>query len=153
MRRRDRVALGASRAAEKFAGLIDKRRELAGRIEHAQRELRALVADLDHIDAAIRIFDPSAHVGPAKRYPIAHQAFRGEMARHVMEALRTAKGRPVTSLEIARKVMDGRGLKDDGRTVIVIRKRVGACLAKLRAKGIARDVLMAGEYKGWELAR
>jgi hypothetical protein len=62
------------------AGLIDKRRELAGRIEHLQRELRALVADLDHIDAVIRIFDPEAVIGPAKRYPIAHQAFRGEMA-------------------------------------------------------------------------
>jgi hypothetical protein len=32
-----------------FAGLVDKRRELAGRIEHVQRELRALVADLDHV--------------------------------------------------------------------------------------------------------
>jgi hypothetical protein len=38
------------------SGLIDKRRELAGRIEHAQRELRAPVTDLDHIDAAIRIW-------------------------------------------------------------------------------------------------
>jgi len=134
------------------SGLIDKRREIAGRIEHVQRELRALVADLDHIDAAIRIFDPDADIGPAKRYPIAHQAFRGEMARHVLDALRRAD-RPVTSLEIARHVMEGRGLKDDGRAVIVIRKRVGACLAKLREKGVVRDVPMAGEYKGWEMVR
>jgi hypothetical protein len=28
------------------SGLIDKRRELAGRIEHVQRELRALVVSL-----------------------------------------------------------------------------------------------------------
>jgi hypothetical protein len=68
-------------------GLIDKRRELAGRIEHVQHELRALVADLDHIDAVIRIFDPDADIGPAKRYPAAHMAFRGERARHVMDAL------------------------------------------------------------------
>jgi hypothetical protein len=83
------------------AGLIDKRREIAGRIEHVQRELRALVADLDHIDAAIRIIDPNADIGPAKRYPAANAAFKGEMARHVMEALRRAKA-PITSLEIAR---------------------------------------------------
>jgi len=126
---------------------------LLARIEHVQRELRALVADLDHIDAVIRIFDPDADIGPAKRYPAAHTAFRGEMARHVMDALRKAKGAPVTSLEIAREVMEGRGLKDDGRAVIVIRKRVGACLAKLRAKGVARDIPIAGEYKGWELVR
>jgi hypothetical protein len=40
--------------------LIHKRRKIAGRIEHVQRELRGLVADLDHIDATIRIFDPDA---------------------------------------------------------------------------------------------
>jgi hypothetical protein len=39
------------------AGLIDKRRKLAGRIEHVQREL---IVGLDHVDAAIRIFDPHA---------------------------------------------------------------------------------------------
>lgn len=133
------------------AGLVDKRRELAGRVELAQRELRELVAALDHIDAAIRIFDPDAEIGPPKRYPSAYMAFRGEMARHVMDALRQAKGRQITSLEIARHVMEGRGLKGDDRTIITIRKRVGACLAKLREKGVARDVPMAGEYKGWEL--
>lgn len=133
------------------SGLIDKRREIAGRIEHAQRELRALVADLDHLDAAIRIFDPDADIGPAKRYPAAHGAFRGEMARFVMSALREAKA-PLTSLEIANGVMQGRGLTPDPKTTILIRKRVGACLWKLQASGVARSVPMAGEYKGWELA-
>jgi hypothetical protein len=54
------------------SGLISKRREIAGQIEHVQRQLRELVADLDHLDAAIRIFDPNVNVGPAKRYPGAH---------------------------------------------------------------------------------
>lgn len=134
------------------AGLVDKRREIAGRIEHAQRELRALVADLDHIDAAIRIFDPDADIGPAKRYPAAHAAFRGEMARFVMSAFRQAKA-PLTSLEITKRVMAGRGLKADPKTTVLIRKRVGACLGKLKAKGIVCEVPLAGEYKGWELAR
>lgn len=134
------------------SGLIDKRRELAGRIEHAQRELQALIADLDHIDAAIRIFDPDADLGRAKRYPIAFHAFKGEMARHVMDALRRAK-EPITSLAIAREVMEGRGLKEGPGTTVTIRKRVGACLTKLREKGVVRDVPMAGEYKGWELVR
>jgi hypothetical protein len=30
------------------------------------------VADLDHVDAVIRLFDPAADVGRPKRYPIAH---------------------------------------------------------------------------------
>jgi hypothetical protein len=35
--------------------------------------------------------------------------------------------------------------------VSLIRKRVGACLFSLKAKGIARDVPTTGPYKGWEL--
>lgn len=45
------------------AGLIAKREEIASRIEAAQRELRGLVIDLDHIEAAIRIFDPMPNLG------------------------------------------------------------------------------------------
>jgi hypothetical protein len=41
-----------------LTGLIAKRAELAGQIEHAQDKLRQLAIDLDHIDAAIHIFDP-----------------------------------------------------------------------------------------------
>ena len=33
-------------------GLIAKRAEIAGQIEHTQDQLRQLVIDLDHIDAA-----------------------------------------------------------------------------------------------------
>ena len=32
------------------AGLIEKRREIAGQIEHYQRILNELIIDLDHID-------------------------------------------------------------------------------------------------------
>jgi|HubBroStandDraft_6_1064221.scaffolds.fasta_scaffold2551673_1 hypothetical protein len=42
------------------AGLIDKRREIAGKIEHTQGELHNLVVMLDHLDATIRLFDPDA---------------------------------------------------------------------------------------------
>ena len=42
-----------------LTGLIAKRADIAGQIEHTQDKLRQLVIDLDHTDAAIRIFDPS----------------------------------------------------------------------------------------------
>ena len=42
-----------------ITGLIAKRAELAGKIEHLQDELRQLVIDLDNVDATIHIFDPS----------------------------------------------------------------------------------------------
>ena len=37
-------------------GLIAKRAELAGRIEHLQAQVRQATVELDHIEASIRIF-------------------------------------------------------------------------------------------------
>jgi len=69
------------------------------------------------------------------------------MQRFVLGALRAA-----TSLEIAIEAVKGRGLDpDDPRAVSLIRKRVGACLFHLKAKGGARDVPTTGPYKGWEV--
>jgi hypothetical protein len=54
-------------------------------------------------------------------------------------------------LWLARKILAGRGLPDDAKTVTMMRKRVGAALYKLRAKGWVAEVPQAGEYKRWEL--
>jgi hypothetical protein len=92
------------------AGLIDKRRETAGKIEHHQRVLNELIVDLDHVDHTIRLFDPDCDVALAqpKALPPRHGAFRGEMQRFVLGALRAATA-PVTSLEIAIEVVKGGG--------------------------------------------
>jgi hypothetical protein len=134
-----------------LGGLARKRGELAGQIEHTQALLRRLVTELDTIDAAIRLSDPTADLGSIKQrlYPPRHQAFRGEMMRHVMGALRMAE-KPVTSRDIALTVMKGRGLnRDDLELSGVIRKRVGACLWKLKQNGLAREVPTVGDLKGW----
>jgi hypothetical protein len=130
-------------------GLLEKRREIAGKIEHSQREPRNLVIMLDHLDFTIRMFDPDADLGTPTHYPRAHQAFKGEMARYVLGTLGEADGRRVTSLEIAEKVIAGRALVADQMTTILIRKRVGAALWKYGHRGIAREVPMTGELKGW----
>lgn len=133
------------------AGLIEKHREIAGKIEAKRRELAALVSDLEAIEHTIRLFDPDAQLGRAKPLPSPHAAFKGEMRRDVLAALRAASG-PLTSLDIARQVVAARMLPDDAKTVTMMRKRVGAALYKLRAKGWVEEVPQAGEYKGWRLA-
>jgi hypothetical protein len=113
--------------------------------------LNELIIDLDHVDHTIRLFDPDCDVALAqsKAFPARHAAFRGEMQRFVLGTLRAATA-PVTSLEIAVEVVKGRGLDpNDQRAVSLIRKRVGACLFHLKAKGLAQDVATAGPYKGW----
>ena len=113
--------------------------------------MRRLVVELDTIDAAIRLFDPTADLDSIKRrlYPPRHEAFRGEMMRHVMGALRLAE-QPLSRQDIAAVVMKGRGLNpDDLQVSTIIRERVGACLWKLKARGLARDVKIAGQLKAW----
>jgi hypothetical protein len=130
------------------AGLIEKHREIAGKIEATRQTLNALVFDLEALEHSIRLFDPDAQLGRAKPLPSEHAAFRGEMRRDVLAALRVAQ-RPLTSLDIAEQVVKRRKL--DANAVRMIRKRVGAALWKLKMKGIVREVPLDGDYKGWRL--
>lgn len=70
------------------SGLIEKPREIAGQIEAKRAELARLVADLEAVEHTIRLFDPDAQLGRAKPLPSPHAAFKGEMRRDVMAALR-----------------------------------------------------------------
>jgi hypothetical protein len=131
------------------AGLIEKHRFIAGQIEHTRRILNALVFDLEAVEHTIRLFDPDAELGRAKPLPSLHAAFRGEMRRDVLAALRAATG-PLTSLDIAEQVVKGRKL--DPSVTPMFRKRVSAALWKLRVKGMVQEVPQAGDYKGWRLS-
>src|SRR6202008_3836904 len=97
-------------------------------------ELDRLVADLEAIEHTIRLFDPDAELRRAKPLPSLHAAFKGEMRRDVMAALRTAR-EPLTSLDIAPQVIAARKLPDDPKTVTMMRKRAGAAMWKLKTKG------------------
>jgi hypothetical protein len=133
------------------SGLLDKRRDLLRLVDDAQAVLQGHLASLDHLTATILLFDPDANLTgqTPKRAPSPHRAFKGEMKRHVLQSLRLAKA-PITSLEITQTFIDGRGMDHDG--AVTVRKRVGACLWKLRQAGIAVSVPLEGEYKGWRLA-
>jgi hypothetical protein len=120
-----------------LTGLIAKRAEIAGQIEHAQDHVRELVIALDHIDAAIHIFDPTIELLEIKARPVPpkHQAFKGEVTRIVLATLRNAK-RPLTTAEIAQRVMAERGLNTaNERLLRTIQKRTGACLRHWEHKG------------------
>jgi|SRR5882724_2807749 len=72
---------------------------------------RIMIIDLDHVDAAIRIFDPSYDVeGIRQKLPsAAHRALRGDLTRATLDTLRGTPG-PMTTKELARHVMAERGL-------------------------------------------
>lgn len=134
------------------AGLVEKRAELAKLLKHLRSEEKKVICDLDHVDAAIRLFDPEADTPRLVRYPTKHRAKKGEVVRLVVRMLRGAD-RPLTSLDIVHQQIKERGLKADEATVVIMRKRVGACLTKLKSHGHVRVVPQAGLYQGWEWAR
>ena len=136
-----------------LSGLMAKRAELAGQIESMQRELRELVATIGHIDASIRVFDPNADLDDIKpRLPPRFQAFKGEIARLVLNALRKSdKPLPVSDLTLI--VAAGRGINPDDKPFMrTLSQRVGACLRNLRKRNLVQMTRPPGSLGLWEIA-
>ncbi|MGP0088609.1 MAG: hypothetical protein ACLPKB_01405 [Xanthobacteraceae bacterium] len=137
-----------------LSGLIAKRAELSGKVEQMQREIRELVAAINHIDAALRIFDPNVELDDIKpKLPPRNSAYRGEVTRLVLNALRKT-GKPMPVSELTLIVLAGRGLTTDDKPFVrVLSRRVGACLRNLRKKGLVRMTRIVGQVGQWEIAR
>lgn len=137
-----------------LSGLIAKRAELAGRVETLQRDMREAVLAIDHIDAAIRMFDPDVELDDIKpRLPPRHQAFKGEVSRLVLNALRKA-GKPLPVAELTLHVLAGRGLTNNDRPFMrVLGRRVGACLRNLRKKGLVTLTRSVDGIGLWAIVR
>lgn len=130
------------------AGLVAKRAELAKLRDQLEREAHKITCDLDHLDAAIALFDPANTPLAVARYAVKHRAKKGALKRFVLGFLRDAS-EPVTSKDITTAWIAARGLRADDATYVILRKRIGACLIALRAAGHVANVPQAGEYKGW----
>jgi hypothetical protein len=138
-----------------LTGLVNMRADLAGRIEHLQDELRQAVIDLDNVDHTIHLIDPDLELQEIKARPVPprHQAFKGEVTRIVLTALKNAK-RPLTTAEIAQRVMAERGLDTaNARLLRTMVKRAGACLRHWERRGVAKKEPGSGQFKLWELVR
>jgi hypothetical protein len=131
------------------SGLIAKRDELVKLRKGLEIEIKKLTCDIDHLDAAIALFDPAQTPRSIQRYVTKHRAKKGSVTPFVVKFLRQAKG-PVTSRDITEAWIEARGLRTDDATFVIIRKRIGACLTKLREQGHITGVV-AGEYKAWSI--
>jgi hypothetical protein len=143
---------GAMKNEHVLSGLIAKRAEIAGQIERLQLEIRQLVVALDHVDASIRLFDPDVDLEDVKsRLPPRHMAFKGEVSRILLNTLRKA-AKPMPVSELAMVVLSERGLSvDDKPFLVVLKRRVDACLRTLRKKGLVKTTRPAGSLGLWEI--
>jgi len=137
-------------------GLIKKRSEIAGRIQSIHEEAARLIAALDHLDQAIRLFDPEIDFEdlPVKALPPPNAAFRGEFQRSLLEYLRGSQ-RWQTTDELTVRVMVQRRMNEADRALRVLtRKRVGHALTRLRRKGVvASRKAGKGALLAWKITR
>ncbi|QEX25055.1 hypothetical protein FRZ61_50000 [Hypericibacter adhaerens] len=138
-----------------LSGLIRKRAELAGEIDHLATVVQQKMIELDHLDATIRIFKPDIDLETVKprTVPPRHQALPGEMIRGVLTVLRESKA-PLSSMEITLRLMERRVMNTaDKMLVRTVSKRVVACVRHSRAKGLLRSTKTPGQQLLWEIAR
>lgn len=134
------------------AGLVAKRNDLLRLRDQLEADARKVTCDIDHLEAAIALFDPANTPAAVQRYVTKHRAQKGKLKRFVLSYLRNNPGFH-TSRKITEAWIADRGLRADDATYVVLRKRLGACLTSARADGLLTNGPMEGEYKTWELAR
>jgi hypothetical protein len=127
-----------------------KRKELVALRSSLESEIKKLTCDIDHLDGAISLFDATATPRAVQRYVTKHRAKKGRLKAFVLDALRAASG-PITSRDITEAWIKDRELNADEATFVILRKRTGAVLTKLRVQGVIQATETAGDYKAWRL--
>jgi hypothetical protein len=137
-----------------LADLIRKRAEVAAALEEAQSRVRRLTADMESVDATIRMLEPNidlAAIRP-KALPPRHVAHHGEVMQAIFDALR-GTGEPLTTNDLTMRVMASRSLNTSNAPLVrTMQKRVGAAMRQLREKGRVRSERLHGGKAGRQLA-
>jgi hypothetical protein len=129
------------------SGLLAKKAELEKLRAQLETDLRAVTADIDHLDAAVRLFGERQS---RERYMRQYRAKRGSVRKFILAALRDAHS-PITTKMLTDRWCEARGLQTDDATWTIIRNRLGACMTNFKLAGIAEGAGMVDGYKGWRL--
>jgi len=137
-----------------ISGLVTKRAELTGQIEHYQALIQRISGDLCHLDATIKLFAPEFDLSTvrAKEYRERNQYFRpGECPRMTLDILRETGGE-LTSRQIAEAMLQRKGLESCVERVEQIQKSVLGVVKKLEDKGLVTQGAMEGMARTWKVA-
>jgi hypothetical protein len=137
------------------SGLVAKRAELAGIIDQLQRQLDQHRADLTHIDGVLRVLaidlNPET-IRPKRTYRRNRYFGRNELSRLCLGVLRTAAAEPLSTDDIAGRVIAAKGF-DSGDAVlrVAIREQVGSIVKRLHRDGETERV-GAGRSSKWRIS-
>ena len=134
-----------------IGALSNKRAELAGMVRQLEQQLVAQRANLAHLDATMRLFDPEIQPKDSRpKQPRTRNAwFRpGECLRLIYDVLREAT-QPMTTRELAERIMRLKAMpaSDDQRRELVQKTLLGSLN---RAKQTIARVETAGVVR-WQL--
>lgn len=132
-----------------MAGLVAKRNELVADLKATQAHERWIQQTLENIEVTLDLFREGGTIRRHyKKVPFQY-AESGSVLTHVTRMLRSSNG-PVTAAEMTDAWITQNGLIHSHGTFVILRKRIGARLTKLRKEGVIRPVQMDGPYCGWE---
>ena len=136
------------------SGLVSKRSELAGILEHHQKEITRLSAEVSAIDGAIKVFDPSYRIQDIKskrQFKVNPFFAHGELHKIILEVMRDAE-QPIATPDICTQVIDRKGLTLDSEQLGMVRASVSNALNRQSNKGMIRSVGNEGLANVWEVA-
>lgn len=135
-------------------GLVAKRSEMAGLIQHFQSEISRISGDLRHLDATIKLFAPEFDLRTvrAKEHRERNQYFRpGERPRMVLDILRESQG-VMTARQIAEAIILRKGLESSADLVGQLQKNVLQAVKDLEGKGTLAQGGIDGAARAWRIA-
>lgn len=106
--------------------------------------------DLDHIDCALRMFDPDIELDEIRPKPLPprHHAFKGQVTRAILAMLRKEGAMDAKAITI--RLMAERELNvNDKALQKAMQKRIGAALRNLRERGLVESHERVGQCLGW----
>lgn len=137
------------------SALKEKRIQVASQIEALQGQLRQATIDLDHVEAALRLFDPEVDIAalpPRKVAPVLYDT-KGDTGRIILETLRTAT-KPLTTEQVCQAVMVARRLDTNDKALCrTMMRRTNANLKHwAKKRGLIRSMPGPGQQLLWEVA-
>lgn len=135
------------------SGLVAKRSELAGLIQHYQAEISRMTGDLHHLDAAIKLFAPEFDLRtlPHKEYRKRNQYFKpGECPRMTLDILRESNS-ALTSRQVAEAMIRSKALELSAERIELFQKCALNVLNRLENKGLVVRNTAKGVPHTWKI--
>lgn len=129
--------------------------EMAGQIQHHEREARRISIDQSHVAATLKLLEPAIDLRTIRAKPHQERSviFRpGEAPRAILDVLRVAAG-PLTSREMVERILADRNIEATAERIDSVQKSLLTAIKGLEAKKLVRVVATGkGGTRSWAIA-